>query len=127
MLNDYQTLQSHHRITILCFFDQHQNVLYICLFRKLDKLSSNFEQIEKWLCFFTWIVLPDVCLSNVTIASSFEGTDYSQGILAYFCLRIIFVCCYLKLVFLPQLSIKDTRQARKILTLKDKNLATGIK
>ena len=40
---------------------------------------------------------------------------------------IIFAHCYKKLVFLPQLSIIDTRQARKNLTTKFKNLATRIK
>jgi len=44
---------------------------------------------------------------------------FSQGILAYFYPRIIFARCYKKLVFLPQLSITDTRQARKNLTTKD--------
>ena len=38
-----------------------------------------------------------------------------------------FARCYLKLVFLPQLSIIDTRQAKKNLTIKDKNLLTRIK
>ena len=51
----------------------------------------------------------------------------SQEILAYFCPLIIFARCYKELVFLPQLSIIYTRQARKNLTTKDKNLATRIK
>ena len=50
-----------------------------------------------------------------------------SGNIGVFLSRIIFARNYKKLVFLPQLSIIDTRQARKNLTIKDKNLATRIK
>ena len=57
-----------------------------------------------------------------------EKNSYiSQGILVCFCPPIIFASCYKKLVFLLQLPIIDTRQARKNLVTRFKKLATRLK
>ena len=57
----------------------------------------------------------------------FEVHTWQSGNIGVFFPRIIFARCYKKLVFLPQLSVKDTRQAREHLTTKFKNLATRLK
>ena len=73
-----------------------------------------FKELTDKLHFFQ-----SVFQIKILLKTHHQPTD-SQEILACFCPHIIFAYCCKKLVFLPQLSIMDTGQARK-------NLATRLK